>query len=122
MNILLVEDDLNATELASYILEAAGHEVTVAATAAEALRLDVTGYELVVVDLGLPDVDGVDLVRAIRARGGRSGILVCSAYAGDLHRRDAREAGCDVFLAKPFRRQQLLEAVDMARQAAVIRA
>lgn len=118
MNTLLIEDDPNVTELASYMLGAAGHAVEIAHSAADARRLDVAAYDLIVVDLGLPDADGVDLVRELRSQGCCAAILVCSAFAGDPHQRDARDAGCDFFLAKPFRRQQLLEAVALARRAA----
>ena len=123
MKTLVVEDDPDSRDLASLILRAEGHEVHLAPTVAEALRLGVaeaSGFDLVIVDLGLPDQDGVDLIRQIRANPGiHPTVLVCSAYAGEHHRTQARAAGCDHFLAKPFKRQQLLDAVARARQGMI---
>lgn len=118
MKTLIVEDDLDSRELAALILSAEGHDVTTARSVAEALALGAAeppGYDLVVVDLGLPDQDGVELVSLIRrGAGDHVTVLVCSAYAGERHRIQSHEAGCDHFLAKPYKRHQLLEAVNLA--------
>jgi CheY-like chemotaxis protein len=117
MHVLIVDDDPNTLEMTEVILRREDHATTTAANAAQALEAWLGGgppIDLAIVDLGLPDLSGVELIRRLRGAGARTPILVCSAYVGASHRRDAEAAGCDHFLAKPIRRSVLLAGIERA--------
>ena len=98
--ILLVEDDANALEVLSELLEAGGDEVSVSCTGAAALALArLVRPDVVVMDLRLPDTDGVDLIRALKAVDASMTIVV---FSGSLEAEPAaRAAGGDWFVLKP---------------------
>jgi two-component system phosphate regulon response regulator PhoB len=103
--ILLVEDDPSRDGSLCFGLEAAGHRVGVASTGAEALRLfSEFGPDLVLLDIVLPDISGLDICRMIRATPYRAqpAIIVVTAKAQEVDRIAAFEAGADDFVAKPF--------------------
>lgn len=103
MNILLIEDD---TETAIHIatgLREEGHTLSVAATGAEGLdRAIETQPDLLIVDRMLPGLDGIGVVRALRARGSRAPVLFLTALNAVADRVEGLEAGADDYLAKPF--------------------
>jgi DNA-binding response OmpR family regulator len=108
--ILIVEDDAATRTFLADNLSADGHEVLDAGTLGDALRtLEYHRVDLAVVDLGLPDGSGLELLRRVRAAGGpgarldaRLPLLVLSGRAGETDRVRGFEHGCDDFLAKPF--------------------
>ena len=109
MRLLLVEDNAALAELAALGLGRSGFSVDVAPTAAEAEEsLRSAQYAAVVLDLGLPDLDGLELLRALRRRGERTPVLVLTAR-GALHDRvDGLNAGADDYLVKPFATEELV--------------
>jgi DNA-binding response OmpR family regulator len=112
MRLLVVED--NAALRAAVVdgLRQAGHAVDDAGSADEALgRLGVDGYDLVVLDLGLPDADGLTVLRAMRARGMTVPVLVLTARGALEDRVTGLDAGADDYLAKPFAFPELLARV-----------
>jgi two-component system KDP operon response regulator KdpE len=116
--ILVVEDDAQIRRVLLTSLEAHGYEVHGAADAAEA-REGVRQHapDLVILDLGLPDADGLELIRELRARPGQE-ILVLSARSGEDVRVDALDLGADDFLGKPFGLPELLARVRVALRRA----
>jgi DNA-binding response OmpR family regulator len=108
--ILVAEDDATTRTFLADELTADGCELLIAETAADALRLLETKFpDLVLLDVGLPDRSGLEIVRRVRAADGvasridpETPLLVLSGRCGDTDRIRAFEAGADDFLAKPF--------------------
>ncbi|MGM1059244.1 response regulator transcription factor [Saccharothrix sp. Mg75] len=100
---LLVEDDRELLELLSDSLRGEGYAVDVAADGHRGLHLGLTRpYDVVVIDRGLPALDGLDLLVRLRSRSVRARALVLSAL-GTVHDRiDGLDAGADDYLVKPF--------------------
>jgi two-component system, OmpR family, KDP operon response regulator KdpE len=114
--VVLVEDDLEIRNLVARVLAGHGHDVVSAATAMEGLEAAVKGApDLVILDLGLPDLDGFELLRMIRAV---SAVPVIVATARGVEDEIVRtlDAGADDYLVKPFGALQL-----EARVRAVLR-
>ncbi len=105
--LVLVVDDYEETQLMyEQWLAEAGFSVVTASNGVEALtKATIEGAppDAVVMDLQMPEMDGFDATRRIRAALGASPyIIALSAFASDASRREAYEAGCDDFLAKPL--------------------
>lgn len=112
MRLLLVEDNERLLTLTSGVLAKAGFEtdgVTTAADAAAALRS--ISYSAVVLDLGLPDGDGLALLKRVRDRGETLPILILTARAGVEDRIRGLDAGADDYLVKPFAQEELLARI-----------
>jgi DNA-binding response OmpR family regulator/anti-sigma regulatory factor (Ser/Thr protein kinase) len=122
--ILVVEDDEPTRTFLADNLTADGYELLVAENVRAGLRLLETKFpDLAVIDLGLPDGSGLDIVRAARASDGVASridpavpMLVLSGRAGELDRLRGFERGCDDYLCKPFSYPEL-----RARVAALLR-
>ncbi len=116
----IVEDDEGMSRALRVNLQARGYEVSVAGDGASALSmLSHSPVDLVVLDLGLPDLDGVDVISAIRAWSSVP-ILVLSARHGDADKVQALDAGADDYLTKPFSIEELLARIRATlRRAAV---
>jgi two-component system response regulator QseB len=107
--LLLVEDDRDLAELLTRVLGSEGYEVTVAPEGPRALHLGLTReWDLMVVDRGLPAVEGLDLIARLRSRGVASPVLVLSARGTTQDRVDGLDAGAEDYLAKPFEVAELL--------------
>ena len=105
--IVLIEDDVDIRRLVADALAAQGHDVESAAAALEGLQLTVKGKpDLVVMDLGLPDLDGTELLRMIRAVS-QVPIIVITARGADEVVIRTLDSGADDYLVKPFSVAQL---------------
>jgi PAS domain S-box-containing protein len=106
LSVLIVEDEPDARELVGRILECHGARVTLAASAEEALRiLDVSAPDVLVSDIGMPGMDGYQLMRRIRStepKGKRLPALALTAFARAEDRKRVMLAGYQSHLAKPF--------------------
>lgn len=103
MRLLVVEDTEELADALARHLRGEGHAVDHVATAAEAAAaLRAVDYAAVVLDLGLPDGSGLDLLRAERARGDRTPILVATARDRVSDRIAGLDAGADDYVVKPF--------------------
>ena len=111
--VLVVEDDAAIRRLLQAALARAGHSASVAATAREALALvDIERPEAVLLDLGLPDRDGLELIQLVKARG--AVVLVVSARADTEEKVAALDLGADDYLVKPFDTEELLARIRTA--------
>ncbi len=101
--ILLVEDNEDAREMLRMLLTLAGHEVYVAGDGPSGIDMaETVGPNVVVIDLGLPGVDGYEVARRLRARQGKDvDLIALSGYGHSEDRRRALEAGFDMHIVKP---------------------
>ncbi len=113
MHILLVEDDSSTAEYAAKGLTQAGHVVDVLEDGKEALvQCLQTQYDVLVVDRMMPGMDGLSLVKAVRASGVKAPVLFLTAMSGVDDRVEGLEAGGDDYLTKPFAFSELLARVN----------
>jgi PAS domain S-box-containing protein len=114
---LIVDDDPDAIELTRYVLESRGALVVSSASAGEALHLvSADAFDVLIADIGLPEQDGLALIRALRSLPGRAPnrsipAIALTAYAGEHQRNEALAAGFNEHLGKPFDPDQLIEVV-----------
>lgn len=112
MKILVVEDEAKIADALKRGIESAGYGVEVASTGAAALeRLQGHAFELVLLDLMLPDVDGLDLLKRIRNRRAAPPIMILSARDAVDDRVHGLELGADDYLVKPFEFSELLARI-----------
>ena len=105
--ILLVEDEAAARRALAAYLERRGYEVFEAATANEAMhQWDAHRADLILLDLGLPDLDGIHVIRRIR-RDATAPIIILSARGDERDKIEGLEAGADDYLTKPFATDEL---------------
>ncbi len=111
MRILIVDDEPQITRVLRTSLQSNGHEVTVAQDGATALEQFLkTKPELVITDLAMPGMDGIELTRAIRERA-QVPIIVLSVRSNDASKVAALDEGADDYITKPFSIQELLARV-----------
>jgi len=112
MHILLVEDNLRLQELIEQALRGAGYRVDLATTVAELLTAAAAvAYDLLIVDLMLPDGDGLDAIRTLRAQRFSVPILIMTARGSIDDRVRGLDAGADDYLIKPIHQAELLAHV-----------
>ncbi|SNY59396.1 response regulator transcription factor [Paractinoplanes atraurantiacus] len=111
--VLVVEDDRELRELVRRYLQRAGHPVRTTGYGAEAIEL-VTGggVELVVLDLGLPDVDGREVLAAAREHGREVPVIVLTARSSVDDRIEGLRHGADDYVTKPFSPTELVLRVE----------
>lgn len=106
LRVLVVEDDLDVAEKVVALLKEEGHVVTLAADGGAAVRHATSDKpDVVLMDLGLPTVDGWTALRIIRGRfvqGDRPYLIAVSAFGDAMSRQRAFEAGCDEYIVKPY--------------------
>jgi len=109
VHLLVVEDDPRLAALLARLLGEDRHVVEVAATGREALDLaqGLPGLDAVVLDVGLPDVDGLTVARRLRHGGQRTPILMLTARDTVADRVDGLDSGADDYLVKPFAFEEL---------------
>jgi PAS domain S-box-containing protein len=115
--VLVVDDNVDAAESLALLLRATGHEVRTAYDGPAALReAEALRPEVVLLDVGLPRIDGYEVARRLRQQGGLKSALVVAltGYGQDEDRRRALEAGFDVHLVKPADPQTVLQLVARA--------
>jgi PAS domain S-box-containing protein len=112
LRVLLAEDNVVNQKLASLMLHKLGHEVVVAGDGRQALELVLGGdFDLVLMDMQMPEMDGVEATRRIRDAGRMLPIVAMTANAMDADRDRCIEAGMNGFLAKPVRAPSLDAAI-----------
>lgn len=113
MRLLVVEDNQQLAEMLSHGLQTAGYETDRLATSAEArAALTTTRYAALILDLGLPDGDGLSILREIRHRKDPLPVLVLTARGGVHDRVSGLRSGADDYLVKPFDFEELLARLE----------
>jgi len=113
MNILLVEDDSRISDFVIKGLEEAGHSVVLASTAERARDwISEHQWDVILMDIMLPGIDGVQLTKLIRYRRNTTPILVLSALDGPDDKVTALDSGADDYLVKPFHFNELLSRIN----------
>ncbi len=109
MRLLLIEDTPRLRELLTESVHSAGWRIDAFGTYVEGEEaVATTAYDLLLLDLGLPDGDGLELIRTLRRRGHRTPILVLTARAAVDERIAGLDAGADDYLVKPFNHGEFL--------------
>ncbi|PKM10075.1 MAG: DNA-binding response regulator [Gammaproteobacteria bacterium HGW-Gammaproteobacteria-3] len=113
MRLLLIEDDQNLVKLIQKDLEKAGYAVDVALNGVEGEYLGNEGiYSLAVLDLGLPQRNGLEVLRNWRGRNNKIPVLILTARDAWHEKVDGFKAGADDYLAKPFHIEELLARIN----------
>jgi DNA-binding response OmpR family regulator len=112
MRLLVVEDNARLASLIANLLQDHGFAVDSVENVEAALAdLETTSYDLILLDLSLPDGDGVDILKRIRRRGQATPVLVATARADVTQRVQTLNQGADDYLVKPFSLEELLARV-----------
>ena len=112
--ILLVDDEVAIQRAVGPLLRSRGYEVTIAGTGADALRmLAEHSPNLIVLDLGLPDLEGTEVCRRVRAVS-QVPIVVLSARGAEADKVNALDLGADDYVTKPFGPEELLARIRVA--------
>jgi signal transduction histidine kinase/DNA-binding NarL/FixJ family response regulator len=122
LDVLVVEDNSVNREVARRFLEKLGQRVTLAADGAEGVSLATSGsFDLILMDMQMPVMDGIAATRAIRAAeagtGARARIVAMTANASDTDRALCMEAGMDAFVAKPVKLALLAQVIGASAAA-----
>jgi DNA-binding response OmpR family regulator len=110
--ILIVEDEARITSFLEKGLKASGFVTSVAASGQEGLaHVRTGGFDLVILDLGLPDLDGMDVLRDLRETDSRTPVIILTARDGVADTVRGLDSGADDYVSKPFRFEELLARV-----------
>ena len=116
LRVLVAEDNRTNQKLIDALLTQRGHRVTLVSDGAQAIARAAEGFDLILMDVQMPEVSGLEATMAIRAREQHTGrrtpilALTASAMAGD--REQCLQAGMDAYVAKPLRVDELFAAID----------
>jgi two-component system response regulator MprA len=112
MHVLLVEDDPSVRGAVERALRGAGHKVELATTGDKALAAATANpYDAIVLDRGLPGLDGLEVCRQLRSTGNAVPILMLTARAAVSERVEGLDAGADDYVVKPFALDELLARI-----------
>lgn len=110
--VLIVEDCPDLAKVLPLHLKDAGYEVEIASSGSSGLQLAKSGrYQLVILDLGLPEIDGLEICRTLRHEGLHTSVLMLTARSSEIDRVLGLEMGADDYLTKPFSIRELLARV-----------
>ena len=118
VRVLLVEDNADSAEALALLLRMLGNEVEVASDGISGLRaVETNRHEIVLLDIGLPEMNGYDVARRIREQpwGERIALIALTGWGQDEDRRLAKEAGFDHHLVKPVDPQVLMPLFEKLR-------
>ncbi|WP_372575133.1 response regulator transcription factor [Ruegeria jejuensis] len=112
MRILLAEDEPHLCEQIKKLLNAEGRVVDIVHSGVEALHLGATEpYDMIILDIGLPERDGISVLREWRRAGVKTPVLILTAREGWSERVDGLDAGADDYMTKPFHMPELAARV-----------
>ena len=118
--ILLIEDEKNICNFIATTLRAQGYKVSFANSASNGLSLAASGCpDLILLDLGLPDMDGIDVIRNVR-EWSNIPIIVISARTQEREKVEALDAGADDYITKPFGTSELMARIRTALRRSTI--
>ncbi|MBC7949203.1 MAG: response regulator [Chitinophagaceae bacterium] len=113
-HILVVEDEVDTQEIVSGLLEHFDISAEIVGSAEEAWQLlEKSRYEAIVIDLGLPGIDGLSFLRNIRSNEATASLpcMIITAYNSSLVKKEALEIGCDAYLAKPLEHHYFVQEI-----------
>jgi twitching motility two-component system response regulator PilG len=113
--ILIVEDEESLLKLETILLTVKGYEVTGVTTGEAALdRLTDAGFDLVLLDVMLPDIDGLEVCRRIRQNAATAGIpiVMLSARKTPQEQEQGMASGADAYMTKPFKSAMIIEVIE----------
>ncbi len=122
MNILLVEDEIRLADALGQLLKMQGYHVDIANSGSKGQDMAETGiYDVVILDRMLPDLDGLDLLKAIRATNIATPVIFLTAKDSVSNKIEGLDAGADDYLIKPFDSNELLARIRaLSRRSAQI--
>jgi CheY-like chemotaxis protein len=122
-NVLIIEDHADERESLQALLEVWGHHVKVAEDGSRGIALALAKQpDIVLVDLGLPDIDGSDVISCIRAAFGVKDIAIVALTGWSGREAQARSAGCDAYFSKPVEAEALKEILAAGVRRPALRA
>ncbi|MEE4314757.1 MAG: response regulator [Desulfofustis sp.] len=114
-NILVMEDEKIVAQGLEMVLAEEGYDVELAYTGADALKsMSAKSVDLLIADLRLPDIDGMEVIKTVKARKPTTEVIVITGYSSVTSAVDAMKLGVFDYLAKPFTESEIKEAVDGA--------
>lgn len=114
-NILVMEDELSVAKGLEMVLTEEGYAVDLAMTGKDALEFfDRKAFDLLVADLRLPDINGMEVIRTVKAKKPKTGVVVITGYASVNSAVDAMKLGSFDYLPKPFTDDEIKSAVEGA--------
>lgn len=117
-NVLVIDDSGFSRKRVTSAVAEAGHTITEATNGQEGLNLiAAVSFDCVVSDNLMPVMEGVEMLRHLRAAGNNIPVIMCSADIQDSTRDECDELGVSGFIAKPFKPEQLIDAVALAIEA-----
>lgn len=110
--ILIAEDEERIAAFIAKGLQKAGYQTQVVSDGDQALKLALSDrYDLMLLDIGLPGLDGWSILHEIRARSASPPVIVVTAFDGTEERNHSLELGADEYVTKPFRFDELLSLI-----------
>ena len=108
MRLLIIEDEQALADMVAQHLRTAGYEIDVCYDGDSGLEAATTeSYDLIILDLNLPKMDGMELLKELRTQDRETGVLILSARSGISDKVEGLDAGANDFLSKPFHMQEL---------------
>jgi two-component system chemotaxis response regulator CheY len=110
--VLIVDDSASMRQLVSFAIKGAGYDVVAAVNGKDALT-KIAGAGMVITDLNMPEMDGIELIKKIRAdpAGKFTPIVMLTTESQDAKKQQGKQAGASGWLVKPFRPEELVEIV-----------
>jgi len=122
MKVLLIDDDMNLCKVLAYQLQKSGYQVSMAKNGGEGLSLFFDNdYDIVITDIQMPDISGIDVLRKIRKENETVIIIIITAHGSVENAIEACKLGANDYLTKPFGQEQLLFVIEKAVQLQQLR-
>jgi two-component system chemotaxis response regulator CheY len=112
--LLIVDDSASMRQMVTFTLQDAGYEVIAAGNGREALgKLDGAKLSMVITDLNMPEMDGIELIRQLRGKPGYKfiPIVMLTTESQDAKKQAGKQAGASGWMVKPFKPEQLVDTV-----------
>lgn len=120
MRLLIVDDNVDAADSLAMLLQLKGHDTVTVYNAQEALiKARALAADVVLLDIGLPDIDGYEVARRLRAEGVHSKLVALTGYGKPEDIQCALDAGFDIHITKPVAFDELEHVLDRYRDSAV---
>ena len=115
LQILVIDDEQVICDACRLVLSEQGHTVTHCITGEEGLRaLEAEAYDLILLDMKLPDIDGTDILAFVREKSLCARVIVMTGYSTLANALEAMKLGATDYLSKPFSEDELLATIDQA--------